>query len=649
MMAGADEETSSGLKHPDMVLMLGSKSENFLSDQTPTPIRLIQKCEEIGIFKDFQNVNPFEETFRKAAEDIRSGTTPLEMTSLSVPNNTDDSLHTPHVIFPLPNDLNRRKAISPRDDLSISDPLSLSLDNDESDKMVVQQEADTSEEAQLPNLSVAGPSDAEKSSFGGTIQFLLRMPNGKMVQLSTHPVEQLDNTLPNSSKEKDIPLIKVDSSFLKAVGGDAKEDSPNFSSAVSISGGSGTRVSQYEASVNNAADKISSNRSNPPKQNSMRISDAQEADQISKMSLAKQKLKEALMNNTCPATSSVTSSTIPPPLIPHPDHDPQAIQRRRLSSPSDDGVSQDTAGHDPSSVDEKRRRNRAAAMRCREKRKTWVKELERRANDMMRTNGQLQHEVSMLRDEVAQLKTLLLAHRDCPVTQALVEGKATLPIGIPGTLLPMPISEASSQNSKGSPSKEQKYSPSAVVFQTPSSSSSSGVKPRILLNDPPIKRKRLNSSTTITSPTAVSVVSSPVSGTVHTVMLPSKSSNVLNPSYVNVIPSVVVANPANPSGTTLGQQVIYPQLLTCLPTIAPKPDHLNVVTSQQTYILPKVNSNLKSKVAPNILGKLPVMKHFKPETKVRSAHFLSTNVIKINPNVVDRDTNDSDIEILDVK
>lgn len=75
---------------------------------------------------------------------------------------------------------------------------------------------------------------------------------------------------------------------------------------------------------------------------------------------------------------------------------------------------------------------RAAAMRCREKRKTWVKDLERRANDMMRTNGQLQHEVSMLRDEVAQLKTLLLAHRDCPVTQALIEGKATLPLGIPG-------------------------------------------------------------------------------------------------------------------------------------------------------------------------------------------------------------------------
>lgn len=216
-----------------------------------------------------------------------------------------------------------------------------------------------------------------------------------------------------------------------------------------------------------------------------------------------------------------------------------------------------------------------------------------------------------------------------------------------GTYLTSSLSEMPSQNSKRSPSKEQKYSPSPVVFQTPGSGNA--VKPRILLSDPPVKRKRLNSSTTVGSPTAVSVVTSPpVSSTVHTVVLPSKSSNFLNPSYVNVIPSVVVANPTNPSGSTLGQQVIYPQLLSCLPAIAPKPN-LNVVTSQQTYILPKGKTNIKPKAAPNILAKPPVMKHIKPETKFRSTHLLSTNVIKINPNVVDRDTNDSDIEILDVK
>ncbi|XP_025931100.1 cyclic AMP-dependent transcription factor ATF-2 isoform X7 [Apteryx rowi] len=75
------------------------------------------------------------------------------------------------------------------------------------------------------------------------------------------------------------------------------------------------------------------------------------------------------------------------------------------------------ANEDP---DEKRRkfleRNRAAASRCRQKRKVWVQSLEKKAEDLSSLNGQLQNEVTLLRNEVAQLKQLLLAHKDCPVT-----------------------------------------------------------------------------------------------------------------------------------------------------------------------------------------------------------------------------------------
>jgi len=41
---------------------------------------------------------------------------------------------------------------------------------------------------------------------------------------------------------------------------------------------------------------------------------------------------------------------------------------------------------------------------------------------MLTTNQQLQSEVASLRREVADLKTLLLAHKDCPVTQAMAQG-----------------------------------------------------------------------------------------------------------------------------------------------------------------------------------------------------------------------------------
>ncbi|KAJ8370042.1 hypothetical protein SKAU_G00100700 [Synaphobranchus kaupii] len=76
-----------------------------------------------------------------------------------------------------------------------------------------------------------------------------------------------------------------------------------------------------------------------------------------------------------------------------------------------------TAEDDP---DERRQRflerNRAAASRCRQKRKVWVNCLEKKAEDLTSMNVSLSNEVSLLRNEVAHLKQLLLAHKDCPVT-----------------------------------------------------------------------------------------------------------------------------------------------------------------------------------------------------------------------------------------
>lgn len=46
----------------------------LVADQTPTPTRFIRNCEEVGLFQDLQNVNPFEETFRRAVEARNTGT-----------------------------------------------------------------------------------------------------------------------------------------------------------------------------------------------------------------------------------------------------------------------------------------------------------------------------------------------------------------------------------------------------------------------------------------------------------------------------------------------------------------------------------------------------------------------------------------------
>uniref|UniRef100_A0A3B3QNW9 Cyclic AMP-dependent transcription factor ATF-2 n=1 Tax=Paramormyrops kingsleyae TaxID=1676925 RepID=A0A3B3QNW9_9TELE len=104
-----------------------------------------------------------------------------------------------------------------------------------------------------------------------------------------------------------------------------------------------------------------------------------------------------------PATSTTETPASP---APPPQHTPSTGGRRRRATSED--------------PDEKRRkfleRNRAAASRCRQKRKVWVQSLEKKAEDLSSMNVQLQNEVTLLRNEVAQLKQLLLAHKDCPVT-----------------------------------------------------------------------------------------------------------------------------------------------------------------------------------------------------------------------------------------
>ncbi|KAL4229172.1 Alcohol O-acetyltransferase [Mactra antiquata] len=83
----------------------------------------------------------------------------------------------------------------------------------------------------------------------------------------------------------------------------------------------------------------------------------------------------------------------------------------------DNGMNNDMDSSDPESRRMKfLERNRAAAARCRQKRKRWVQELEQKADDLSSVNNKLCGEIKKLRGEVAHLKTMLLAHKDCPVT-----------------------------------------------------------------------------------------------------------------------------------------------------------------------------------------------------------------------------------------
>jgi ATF/CREB family transcription factor len=89
-----------------------------------------------------------------------------------------------------------------------------------------------------------------------------------------------------------------------------------------------------------------------------------------------------------------------------------------------DDSKDDYGGKDPKKMtdEEKRKnfleRNRVAALKCRQRKKQWLANLQAKVEMFTTENDALTATVTQLREEIVNLKTLLLAHKDCPVSQA---------------------------------------------------------------------------------------------------------------------------------------------------------------------------------------------------------------------------------------
>jgi len=60
---------------------------------------------------------------------------------------------------------------------------------------------------------------------------------------------------------------------------------------------------------------------------------------------------------------------------------------------------------------------RVAALKCRQRKKQWLANLQSKVEMFSTENETLTAQITQLREEVVNLKTLLLAHKDCPITQ----------------------------------------------------------------------------------------------------------------------------------------------------------------------------------------------------------------------------------------
>jgi ATF/CREB family transcription factor len=57
-------------------------------------------------------------------------------------------------------------------------------------------------------------------------------------------------------------------------------------------------------------------------------------------------------------------------------------------------------------------------LKCRQRKKQWLANLQQKVEMFGTENDALAATVTQLREEIVGLKTLLLAHKDCPVSQA---------------------------------------------------------------------------------------------------------------------------------------------------------------------------------------------------------------------------------------
>uniref|UniRef100_A0A3B3D3X9 Cyclic AMP-dependent transcription factor ATF-2 n=1 Tax=Oryzias melastigma TaxID=30732 RepID=A0A3B3D3X9_ORYME len=368
-------------KH-EMTLKFGpARTENIIiADQTPTPTRFLKNCEEVGLFNEL--ASPFDHDFKKAAEDDLKKL-PLDLSPLATPvirNKTEERTAVDaHRDSPLPHpesttnddkDLTLQPASLPTS--TIVHPASLQVPN----VLLATTEANVVIQPALPSPTSSSVITQVPSTnrpivpVSGTFPVLLQLPNGQ-----TMPVA-IPASITSSSVHipTAIPTLKATLSqqLPQVTNGDNGEIQ---SSAVTH-----TAPASPGPTPPPAPAAILTPAPLPPK-----------TEELSTHSLQQ------------PATSTTETPASPAPPAQNP---PTTGGRRRR-----------TTSEDP---DEKRRkfleRNRAAASRCRQKRKVWVQSLEKKAEDLSSMNGQLQNEVTLLRNEVAQLKQLLLAHKDCPVT-----------------------------------------------------------------------------------------------------------------------------------------------------------------------------------------------------------------------------------------
>ncbi|KAM9265054.1 cyclic AMP-dependent transcription factor ATF-7 isoform 3-T3 [Morus bassanus] len=349
-------------KH-EMTLKFGPARTDsvIIADQTPTPTRFLKNCEEVGLFNEL--ASSFEHEFKKAAEDDEKKASAGAL-DMSLPSTPDIKIKEEEPV----EEITSKPVIISTPTPTIVRPGSLPLHLGY-DPLHPTLPSPTSVITQAP------PSNRQLGSPTGSLPLVVQLANGQTMPVLPGPPVQMPSVISLARPMSMVPNIP-------GIPG------PPINSSGSISP-SGLPV-HSEAKMRLKASLTASSSLNG---SNLVVGSA------------------STMVTARPEQSQI--------LVQHPDA-PSPAQPQvspAQPTPSTGGRRRRTVDEDP---DERRQRflerNRAAASRCRQKRKLWVSSLEKKAEELTTQNIQLSNEVTLLRNEVAQLKQLLLAHKDCPVT-----------------------------------------------------------------------------------------------------------------------------------------------------------------------------------------------------------------------------------------
>ncbi|XP_029023047.1 cyclic AMP-responsive element-binding protein 5 isoform X4 [Betta splendens] len=378
-------------KHEMTLKFPSIKMDTAFTDQTPTPTRFLQNCEEVGLFKEIE-----EEFLQEQEEEEKSKQT--------LSHNGPGSCMNHHQLKP---QLPLQHPPQPQHPLHL--PQTQPLQHPQSQgpimgpscSLAAQHSLSSSQAGSVITQASSGPVPGPPSS-------LLHMRNRHRQPLPA----SLPGTLPDPAMQgASAQHMPIEKQMPCVMGIPGPVHSPSCSTAQLLGSSHGRQLRQPVNAPHAQAHQSPPShlhRASPP------------APPL-----------------PVPAQLSPVAQQMQPSQSPHSQHAMQASSG--CGGGGGGGRRRRTSEQDP---DERRQkfleRNRAAATRCRQKRKLWVSSLEKKAEELTHTNLQLQNEVTSLRSEVGQLKQILLTHKDCPVTarQRKAEGYPTAGVSPGGSPTP---------------------------------------------------------------------------------------------------------------------------------------------------------------------------------------------------------------------